>query len=192
MLWASFTLIYYGCLRAGEVVIDGEFKPSVNLRVADVTLSVAIKASKTDKTNAGFAVVIACVPHVTCAVCAMSSYLESKDRTYTNEPLFCTQNGTLLTKTLFQKQIKLYIAALGYSPDLFSGHSFRAGCATDAATAGFMDWELKLLGRWTSDAYQGYIRAPRRLLAQFSTRIVQQKSTTVPSPHNMKYVNNSI
>ena len=186
MLWASFTLIYYryGCLRAGEVIIDSTFNPNVNLQVKDVSftnedskniMTVRIKSSKTDKTNKGFDVYIACVPHVTCAKCAMLSYLKMhRPELNSQQPLFQTNNGMLLTKTLFHKQLKLYIAALGYVPQSYSGHSYRAGCTSDAAASGFMDWELKLLGRWTSDAYQGYIRTPRHTIAQFSGRLIQK------------------
>ena len=35
-----------------------------------------------------------------------------------------------------------------------------AGAATTGALVGMTDYELQLLGRWSSDAYQRYIRAP--------------------------------
>ena len=78
-------------------------------------------------------------------------------------PLFHT-NSVPLTMTLFQKQLKLYISALGFPSQNYGGHSLRAGGATSAAKAGFMDWEIKALGIWVSDAYQRYIRAPREVL----------------------------
>ena len=201
MLAAAFTLAYYGCLRASEIAIEGKFDPRYNLQVSDVsfshirddsvtTMSVRIKTSKTDKTSKGFDVVIACVPHTTCAPCAMTRFLNTlppnSDRRL---PLFRTLNGTLLTKSLYRKQIKLYMSALGYQSEQFSGHSFRSGCTTDAASAGFMDWELKLLGRWSSDAYQGYIRTPRHMLANFATRLSQHQAG-ISSQHHQQLTNN--
>jgi hypothetical protein len=58
----------------------------------------------------------------------------------------------------------------GYNPALYSGHSFRAGSATTGAALGFTAWELKLLGRWNSDAYQIYLR-DATLVSTFAQRL---------------------
>ena len=44
------------------------------------------------------------------------------------------------------------------------GQSFRIGAASAAATAGLPDWLIKVLGRWSSDCYQMYIRTPETVL----------------------------
>ena len=85
MFWSAFTLAFFGCLRASEIVVSTEFNPKVHLCKNDVNFTgtkqdtimfVRIKTSKTDKCNTGFDVVISCVPHVACAVCAMLCYLD--------------------------------------------------------------------------------------------------------------------
>ena len=199
MFWAAFTLAFFGCLRASEIVVSTEFNPKVHLCKNDVNFTgtkqdtimfVRIKTSKTDKCNTGFDVVISCVPHVACAVCAMLCYLDAIKSRPDIHPLFSTDTGILLTKPLFQKQLSLYIDSLGFPSGLYSGHSFRSGCASAAAAAGMMDWEIKLLGRWASDAYQGYIRAPKRLLADFSKRIVHGNPNL--NQYSQLYVSNSI
>lgn len=198
MLWSAFTLAFFGCLRASEVVVRTAFDPNVNLCKNDVSFSctsqdtimtVRIKTSKTDKFNKGFNVVISCVPHLACAVCAMKCYMHLNNWYGDYQPLFKTPRGIFLTRSLFQKQLSLYMSMLGYPSQQYSGHSFRAGCATVAAAAGLMDWEIKLLGRWVSDAYQGYIRAPKDLLANFSKRIVNYSNS---HPHTHLYVSNAI
>ena len=54
-------------------------------------------------------------------------------------------------------------------------HSFSRGGATDAATAGLMDWEL---GLWSSDAYQQYIQTPTSVMVNFASRIAIPKSAS--------------
>lgn len=44
------------------------------------------------------------------------------------------------------------------SPDLFFGHSFHIGTATNASRKGIPDHLIKLTVRWSSQDYQLYIR----------------------------------
>ena len=89
-----------------------------------------------------------------------------------SEPLFKLPGNHFLTKALFVRQTRLLLSAIGIPPGKYSGHSYRAGGATDAARVGFLDWEVKMLGRWASDAYQRYIRTPEQFLIGFSKRLL--------------------
>ena len=44
--------------------------------------------------------------------------------------------------------------------DRYKGHSFRIGAASPAAECGYSETQIRLLGRWKSDAFKKYIRLP--------------------------------
>ena len=54
----------------------------------------------------------------------------------------------------------------------YNTHSFRIGAATSAIEAGISDVQVKMLGRWKSDAYQRYVRTPPEELASLSKKLV--------------------
>ena len=51
----------------------------------------------------------------------------------------------------------------GLDPSRYKGHSFRIGAASYAADRGFSDAQIRMLGRWKSNAFLCYIRAPSLL-----------------------------
>ena len=113
-----------------------------------------------------------------CGHCSISEYVSllSKNMSLATCHLFVF-DGKPLTKLVFVSLMRMYLTLIDLDPSEYSGHSFRSGCATSAAMAGLSDWEIKLLGHWTSDAYQRYIRAPQIMLASFSARISQNQPT---------------
>jgi hypothetical protein len=50
-----------------------------------------------------------------------------------------------LTKKLLQR--------FGYNPQNYGGHSFRRGAATWAGSVGLSDYDIKMLGYWSSDCF---------------------------------------
>ncbi|XP_048583959.1 uncharacterized protein LOC125563135 [Nematostella vectensis] len=54
--------------------------------------------------------------------------------------------------------------ACGFPHSSLKGHSLRIGTASYAAAAGLPDWLIKVLGRWSSDCYQLYVRTPQNIL----------------------------
>ena len=63
------------------------------------------------------------------------------------------------------------LGSSGVEASKYSGHSFRIGAATTAASAGIEDSLIKTLGRWESTAYLLYIRVPRDQLTAVSRRL---------------------
>lgn len=64
-----------------------------------------------------------------------------------------------LSRSRWDRDLKRYFAAAGLDPSQYSGHSLRAGGATDLFTAGTPYPVIKKAGRWKSDAALQYFRA---------------------------------
>ena len=56
----------------------------------------------------------------------------------------------------------------GIPKDKYSGHSFRIGAATMAASKGVEGSVIQTLGRWESLAYLQYVCIPQEQLAGYS------------------------
>ena len=190
--WCAMTLAFFGCLRAAELTVGSKaFDPSHDLCISDVTFTrvsdsdcavVFIKHSKTDKKNMGFRVYLACTGTPVCGYCAMLYMLKGRSQCGLGmsdlSPLFLYHDGPCLTRSAFQRSTKSALAQLGLDATKFSGHSYRSGSATTAAMCGLSDHEIKLLGHWSSSAYQRYIRAPDTLLASFSWQLARSNHTS--------------
>lgn len=96
-----------------------------------------------------------------CPVRLMVRYLQiRKPSTSSPDPLYTDSDGTPLTKSNF---VLLLNSLLPFT-DAPSGirittHSFRIGGATHAAMTGMSDSQIRLLGRWKSNAFLKYIRS---------------------------------
>ena len=175
MLKAAMCLAFFGCLRAGEFCLNAgdNFDPAIHLCVRDISMhtdhfTLYLKRSKTDKNNQGVQIHVGCSGELACAFCSMKDFISTRDPNLS--PLFQDTLGHILTKSYFVSVTRILLASLGLDPSRFSGHSYRAGSATTGADRGFDQWELKMLGRWSSDAYQIYLRNPK-LVSTFSKRL---------------------
>ena len=180
MLWAAFTLGFFGFLRSGEFTIptDSSFDPQVHLTPADIAVDshshpsrirIHIKQSKTDPFRQGIYIFCGKTDNLLCPVAAMLSYLVSRG---TNPgPLFRFEDGRPLTRSRLVDQLRLALSEAGIAVDeaRYSGHSFRIGAATTAAARGLEDSLIKTLGRWESSAYHRYIHTPPDQLAAVSS-----------------------
>ena len=86
-------------------------------------------------------------------------------------PVFLLQDGRPLSRALLTSWIRQIMVAAGI-PGNFSSHSFHIGAATDAARNGVPDHLIQALGRWTSNAFQLYIRTPSEALAGLSSQLI--------------------
>ena len=182
MLWAACCVGFFGFLRAGEFTVPSEetFDPASHMTFNDVAVDshtsptimrIRLKVSKCDPFRRGVDIVLGRTYTDLCPVVAMLHYMAIRGNA--DGPLFKFQDGCPLTKPKLVSALREALSAAGYDSSQFSGHSFRIGAASTAASQGLEDSTIKTLGRWQSDAYLRYIRIPAGELASYSRRLVK-------------------
>jgi hypothetical protein len=82
-----------------------------------------------------------------------NSYLKSRNSSFRAHPeLWLRSNGTIPTRSRFINRLRRFF------PNFIAGQSMRAGGATALAEAGTPPTLIQAAGRWTSDAFNRYIR----------------------------------
>ncbi|KAL5510124.1 hypothetical protein EMCRGX_G005615 [Ephydatia muelleri] len=146
----------------GDVKIDAIRNPSY--------IEVTIKASKTDPFRKGVKVYLGVTGVTLCPVASILSYMVSRgSRT---GPFFSFSDQRPLTRDRLVKEVCQAMRTSGIDDKLYSGHSFRIGAATTAASCGLQDSLIKTLGRWESAAYTIYIRTPKAELCGVASKLV--------------------
>ena len=113
--------------------------------------------------------------HTVCAVCANLQIQHARPHSTPCDPLFRLSSGLPLARRDLTTFLSSLLQLVGLDPQHYSGHSFRIGGATSATIAGLNDYEIKLLGRWSSDCYKRYIHSPLSLFLTVAPRIAETK-----------------
>lgn len=112
-------------------------------------------------------------------------FLHLRDAAFPNRiELLIRSDGSLPTRSWYMDRLKLLFPSEG-----FGGHSLRAGGATELALHGTLESLIRRIGRWSSDAWERYIRVhPVLLSAVLQTRntpvdasLITQPSSSIPS-----------
>ena len=96
----------------------------------------------------------------------MCSYLKIRPPSEPHAPLFITPDINPMSKSWFTFHLGQIIQRCSLPPDHYSGHSFRIGAATIAATQGLSTASLQQMGRWSSSAYASYVRPDASAIIQ--------------------------
>ena len=182
MVWAAMTLAFFGFLRIGELTCDSHFNPERHLTIPDlvfmpksspVYMLVRLKVSKTDPFRKGQTIVLGRANSNLCPISAMVACLESRLPFSTSGLLFTFHSGSFLTWGRFTNETRLLLSKEGLDSSEFVGHSFRIGAATRAACANLVPpWPIKVLGRWSSDCFERYIKTSPSVLAQVPQTLI--------------------
>ena len=161
MLWALFTLAFYGFFRASELLSNLSWS---NFTLSLNQMSITLRQSKTDPFRRGQTIHIFATRSSTCPIRAMTIYhnfIGNRD----SDPVFHAGRFQSLTQKKLNEVLRCLLQQGGVNQADYASHSFRIGAATTAAAAGIPAWLIKTLGRWSSNAYMDYIRCPRTALS---------------------------
>jgi hypothetical protein len=163
LLACLYSLAFHGFFRLGELIPHSLDSSSLVVQIQDVAvelpsrLSLILRHYKTNTCNTPFVISLCSTPEVSiCPVRLTANFLEM--RGYLKGPLFAYPSGTPITRHWFNTHFKNTLRLVGLDPSRFKGHSFRIGAATEAASSGLSDSQIRYRGRWRSDAFKSYIR----------------------------------
>lgn len=160
---AIYLLMYFACLRAGEAVLSANpehmlrIEQFPNLLSEDKHLLIKFSSFKhSKKFHVPSMLLHERQGDPMCPVTALKQYAQL--RGVKPGPLFLTESGNAITRTVLAKNLKNILTLAGIDPTLFNTHSLRSGRATDLASANTSELTIKQTGRWQSNAYYRYVR----------------------------------
>ena len=91
------------------------------------------------------------------------------------KPNFRTEDGKAYTGKMFNEDLKTLLGSvIDYTTmGKISSHSFRIGITTMLGKLGFSDQDIMAIGRWSSSAFELYIRSPRSVRAKTAKRMAE-------------------
>ena len=173
MLWAACTAVFFGLLRASEFTApsNSSASPSTLLFhhvsvIRDLPrVRLYLPMSKTDQFASGACVYLFPQAQPVCPFTAVAAF--SGVHPSGTGPFFSFASGKFLTR---RDIATLLSSAFPDQPNLNS-HSFRIGGASALAAAGVPDYQVRVLGRWSSDSFLRYIRLQPTTLRESQARM---------------------
>ena len=160
----AICVAFAGFLRCGEFTWNWEPYTSSQYSLSrkhvkfhtNGSVTLTLPASKTDPYRTGTAIQLAPTISPLCPVRALTKLFRLHPKGE-DDPLFSRSIGGSFNRQFFIDKIKELLLQAGISTFGFSGHSIRKGAAVSAAANGISKDNIKLLGRWKSDAVDVYI-----------------------------------
>ena len=164
MLNAMILLAYNAMLRVGEITAHSLKANNLNIikfqhiHISSKGLIIHMQAFKHSQNNQVHIKIPEHQKGPLCPVKALRAFVAVRGQGH--GPLFVFQNGDPVTCHFFNDQLNILITMSGLQQGKYSSHSLRIGGATTAIMYGASEAQLKVMGRWKSNAFRKYIRAP--------------------------------
>lgn len=160
-----FLWLYYACLRVSEVASSG-YNNSHAIQSNNVVLymkenrivSVIINmfSYKFSKGKTVKLLLSRVKGKQYCPVHAFEEYMKIRPKVSGN--LFVQSSGIKISRAQIVEILQFCLQSLNLNTCRYNTHSFRIGRATDLALRGVSTEQIRMIGRWASDAYLKYVR----------------------------------
>ena len=163
-------LQYHACLRIGEVVTSKTSTHTLKknqIKIKRKSLSIHFKSFKhARQSNIKLKLLRQSKKSTICPVQLLTEYNKVRPKTDCNVQFFISKKGKPITRLEVAKVLKNSIKELGLDPGNFNTHSLRIGRATQLHLNQCPDEDIKRYGRWSSDAYEQYIKPNKLTIPQ--------------------------
>jgi hypothetical protein len=185
LVWAVCSIAFHGGFRIHELLARSStiFDPDFTLLGQDAkiqhclidgrqTKCIEIRVKNPKESKAGSIAIIDVFETggQTCPVKAFEKW-EKQHVKVANKPLF-SENEKPLTGRELNKMLKELLGDLvDYRKGSITAHSFRSGLASLMAEKGMSDEDIQIAGRWSSRAFERYIKLPRTASARTAMKL---------------------
>lgn len=187
LVWAVSTLAFNGGFRVHELLSKkaSSFDPLITLLGRDLTLKkikinnkkteilqVLIKSQKSDRIGAQVIVDVYESQGSLCPVKAYKKWKTTCSNSSSKKPAFMDSKGKPLTGKKFNLILKSCLAKhTAHTGRKVTSHSFRSGIASLMGQLGYGDQEIMAIGRWSSRAFEDYLKLPRTKRLEMAKKI---------------------
>ena len=164
MTWAIACLMFFGAFRVHEILSrkPDSFDPDFTCLYEDIqihsiggikTVQILLKSPKENRV-------------------ALEKLQARGPRSKEGKPAFMLESGKAYTGALLNSTLKKCLGKhVALEKGHITSHSFRSGLASMLGNLGFSDEDVKAMGRWSSSAFETYMRLPRTKRAAMARRI---------------------
>ena len=157
LLKAMCTTAFFGFLRCGEMCLSAHTIQIDQLQMDMTQAAITMHSFKHNSDKSPFVIRLESKPgQLECPIFHLQNYIQL--RKFRPGPLFADIDGTPISRNKFSSQLNLCLRALNLDITHYKAHSFRIGAASHALMQGKSDSEIRILGRWSSTAFRGYLR----------------------------------
>ena len=187
LIWTVCSISFFGGTRIHEILSrnEGSFDPAFTLLWRDIQikrvkigketeeiLQLTLKSPKEDRIGKEVIIDIYASHGLLCPVKAFKKWLKTNPPKDSGKPAFRDESGIPLTGRKLNEILKRCLEKhIDYKNGFISSHSFRAGIASLMGTLGYSDSQIKAVGRWSSSAFENYIKLPRTKRAEMARKI---------------------
>ena len=166
LLRAIMSLLYWACLRIGEVATSVHDDHVLGLDQVQFiygptsgkpeSLQINFRSFKHSKGNTPSIILSQQDNKFTCPVTALHQYVSIRPN-LNRRALFITCLGPMVARSFVVDNLHKALKHTTHLGSLFNSHSFRVGRTTDLVLQGRSDAFIQKVGRWSSTEYRKYI-----------------------------------